>query len=69
MFNGVRAKSYNIYAIGTVGTAPVFITSTTKTNYLVPTLLPSVTGIITSVIVKPVNSQGEGNSVQISIKG
>ena len=67
MFKGVRANAYNIYAIPAVG-SPIFLTSVTKTNYLVPLLTPAGTSI-TSVIIHPVNAQGEGAGCIIPVKG
>lgn len=74
MFNGVRAKSYNIYGLSGAtpgGQVPTFITSTTKTNYLVPTsfIFAGAVAPIDHIIIKPVNPQGEGNGFQIPIKG
>jgi hypothetical protein len=67
MFSGVRAKSYNIYYVSTAGTG--LLTSVTKTNFIVPFTAPDGTNPITSIIIKPVNAQGEGNGHQIFLKG
>lgn len=67
LFNGVRAKAYNIYALNGVNPIPVFITSTTKTNYLVPSTHAGAA--VTKVLIKPVNAAGEGNGFTINVKG
>lgn len=78
MFNGVRAKAYNIYAQNstTQGTfISEFFTTTTKTNIIIPSTLFFKKALtpdnlpIQSVLIKPVNAQGEGNGFVIPVRG
>lgn len=69
-YTGARAKSYNIYATPTGSSTPVFLTSTTKTNYIVP-LTVNVAGIptaIETVTIRQITASGEGNSFTIAVK-
>jgi hypothetical protein len=69
LFKGARAKAYNVYVIMVGVSNPSFLTTTTKTNLLVPTLFGTPALTVTDVIIKPVNAQGEGNGFMIPVKG